>query len=120
MRKLFLSPSAALCALAFTLGPIGFTVSVRAEEDGDRLFRTTCGICHTVQSGQNRLGPSLGQKKSPGVNAATHMRQKLFTPGDFFCLVSSAVRREPSRASTTPMLTRTRTLSGTRLTWTSI
>src|SRR5438034_8433247 len=74
MRKLFLSPSAALCALAFTLGPIGFTASVRAEEDGDRLFRTTCGICHTIQSGQNRLGPSLagivGRKAGtvPGFN----------------------------------------------------
>src|SRR5258708_1325229 len=74
MRKLFLSPSAALCALAFTLGPIGFTVSVRAEEDGGRLFRTTCGICHTIQSGQNRLGPSLagivGRKAGtvPGFN----------------------------------------------------
>ena len=74
MRKLFLSPSAALCALAFTLGPIGFTVSVRAEEDGDRLFRTTCGICHTIQSSQNRLGPSLagivGRKAGtvPGFN----------------------------------------------------
>ena len=74
MRKLFLSPSAALCALAFTLGPIGFTVSVRAEEHGDRLFRTTCGICHTIQSGQNRLGPSLagivGRKAGtvPGFN----------------------------------------------------
>jgi cytochrome c len=25
----------------------------------DRLFRNTCGICHTLQPGQNRLGPSL-------------------------------------------------------------
>jgi cytochrome c len=74
MSKRFLSPSAALCVLAFTLGPISFSVSVRAEEDGDRLFRSTCGICHTIQSGQNHLGPSLagivGRKAGtvPGYN----------------------------------------------------
>ena len=28
-------------------------------EDGDRLFRNTCGICHSLQPDQNRLGPSL-------------------------------------------------------------
>jgi cytochrome c len=38
---------------------ICFGAGVRAEEDGDRLFRNTCGICHTLQPGQNRLGPSL-------------------------------------------------------------
>lgn len=26
---------------------------------GERLFRTRCGSCHTVQPGQNRVGPSL-------------------------------------------------------------
>jgi cytochrome c len=26
---------------------------------GERLFRTRCGSCHTVQPGQNRIGPSL-------------------------------------------------------------
>jgi cytochrome c len=74
MSKRFLSPSAPLCVLALTLGLTGFSVGIRAEEDGDRLFRTTCGICHTIQSGQNRLGPSLagivGRKAGtvPGFN----------------------------------------------------
>jgi cytochrome c len=38
---------------------ICFGVGVRAEEDGERLFRSTRGICHTIQPGQNRVGPSL-------------------------------------------------------------
>ena len=74
MSKRFLSPSAPLCVLALTLGLTSFSVGIHAEEDGDRLFRNTCGICHTIQSGQNRLGPSLagilGRKAGtvPGFN----------------------------------------------------
>ena len=59
MIRFFSSHSAAVTALALTLGLICFGVGVRAEEDGDRLFRNGCGICHTLQPGQNRLGPSL-------------------------------------------------------------
>ena len=59
MSKLFPSHSAAASALSLTLVLICFGAGVRAEEDGDRLFRNTCGICHTLQPSQNRLGPSL-------------------------------------------------------------
>ena len=45
--------------LALTLGQFCLAGGVRAEEDGERLFRSTCGICHTIQPGQNRVGPSL-------------------------------------------------------------
>jgi cytochrome c len=55
----FFSPHSAVSALALTLALICLGVGARAEEDGDRLFRNTCGICHTLQPGQNRLGPSL-------------------------------------------------------------
>ncbi|WP_223861830.1 c-type cytochrome, partial [Geminicoccus harenae] len=27
--------------------------------DGERLFRTRCGTCHSIEPGQNRVGPSL-------------------------------------------------------------
>jgi cytochrome c len=60
--RFFSSHTAAVGALALTtVSLICFSVRVRvrAEEDGDRLFRNTCGICHTLQPGQNRLGPSL-------------------------------------------------------------
>src|SRR5205823_6990230 len=59
MGRYFSSPSAQFCALALTIGLICFSGGVRCEEDGDRLFRTSCGICHTIQPGQNRVGPSL-------------------------------------------------------------
>ena len=58
--RFFSSHTAAVGALALTtVSLICFSIRVRAEEDGDRLFRNTCGICHTLQPGQNRLGPSL-------------------------------------------------------------
>ena len=59
MSRFFWSHSTAVSAPALTLALICFGVGVRAEEDGGRLFRNTCGICHSLQSGQNRLGPSL-------------------------------------------------------------
>ena len=74
MSRRFSSPSTPLCVPALTLGLICFGMGVRAEEDGDRLFRSTCGICHTIQPGQNRVGPSLagivGRKagSAPGFN----------------------------------------------------
>lgn len=30
-----------------------------APADGQRVFQTRCGACHSVQAGQNRVGPSL-------------------------------------------------------------
>lgn len=33
--------------------------SAQDAADGERLFRQRCGACHTVQAGQNRIGPSL-------------------------------------------------------------
>lgn len=29
------------------------------QADGERLFRQRCGACHTMDSGQNRVGPHL-------------------------------------------------------------
>jgi len=59
MSSRFSSPSPPFCVLALTLGLICFGLGVRTEEDGERLFRSTCGIGHTIQPGQNRVGPSL-------------------------------------------------------------
>ena len=59
MSRRLSSPTAPRCVLALTLGLVCFGMGVRAEEDGDRLFRNSCGICHTVQPGQNCVGPSL-------------------------------------------------------------
>jgi cytochrome c2 len=59
MSRFSPSHSAAASVLSLTLALICFRAGARAEEDGDRLFRNTCGICHTLQPGQNRLGPTL-------------------------------------------------------------
>ena len=46
---------------AFSLSAILFSGHATAQDAaaGERLFRTRCGSCHTVQPGQNRIGPSL-------------------------------------------------------------
>jgi cytochrome c2 len=31
----------------------------RAEVEGEQIFRRTCGLCHSVEPGKNRTGPSL-------------------------------------------------------------
>ena len=59
MSRFFSSHSAAVNALALTLALICFGIGARAEEDGARLFRNACGICHTLEPGKNRLGPNL-------------------------------------------------------------
>jgi cytochrome c len=42
---------------AFILAP--GLASAQDAAAGERLFRTRCGSCHTVQPGQNRVGPHL-------------------------------------------------------------
>jgi cytochrome c len=56
MGKFF---SAAADALCLSLALSCFGAGVHADEDGARLFRNTCGICHTLEPGKNRIGPSL-------------------------------------------------------------
>src|SRR5215831_19249510 len=58
MGKFFLSRSVAVSGLSLTVALSCFGAGARADEDGARLFRNTCGICHTLEPGQNRLGPS--------------------------------------------------------------
>ena len=42
--------------------PVLLVSPVLAQEapaDGERLFRTRCASCHSIDPGQNRIGPSL-------------------------------------------------------------
>jgi cytochrome c2 len=32
---------------------------VRAEETGEALFKKNCAVCHTLEPGKNKIGPSL-------------------------------------------------------------
>jgi cytochrome c len=51
-------------AAALTLGvltalPAVSSAQMQQAADGEQLFRTRCGTCHTLAPGQNRVGPSL-------------------------------------------------------------
>lgn len=48
----------------------------RSQEaaDGDRLFRTRCGACHSLDAGQNRIGPSLAGVFNRGAGKAEGAR----------------------------------------------
>lgn len=53
------APIALLSSLA--LVPALMPVAAMAQDSaaGERLFRTRCGSCHSIEPGQNRIGPSL-------------------------------------------------------------
>lgn len=65
IRQPKISPRVTACASAFlaaaALLPALAPLQVRAQDAaaGDRLFRQRCVACHTVQAGQNRIGPHL-------------------------------------------------------------
>jgi cytochrome c2 len=45
---LLLAPSLAL-----------ISIGARAEEPGEAVFKKSCAICHTLEAGKNKIGPSL-------------------------------------------------------------
>jgi cytochrome c len=48
-----------LAALLLTSALFFPSAALSQQADGERLFRQRCGSCHTIDSGQNRLGPHL-------------------------------------------------------------
>lgn len=42
-------------AAAFAFGG----ASVQADEEGAKIFRTKCLVCHTMEKGKHKVGPSL-------------------------------------------------------------
>ncbi|MBM3733901.1 MAG: c-type cytochrome [Acidimicrobiia bacterium] len=44
-----------LAAAVLALG----TASVQASEDGAKIFRTKCMVCHDMEKGKHKVGPSL-------------------------------------------------------------
>ena len=51
LNRLALSALAVACVLAPTAG--------RAADDGEAIFKRNCFMCHTVEPGKNKIGPSL-------------------------------------------------------------
>ncbi|BAF89274.1 MULTISPECIES: c-type cytochrome [Azorhizobium] len=48
-----------IMCLALTLLGTGGAAHAQDAAAGERLFRARCASCHAVESGQNRIGPSL-------------------------------------------------------------
>lgn len=48
----------AVLATVVLLAAIG-SADARADADGEQIFRRTCALCHTIQAGKNRVGPTL-------------------------------------------------------------
>lgn len=46
---------AASAAIAFSLT----AASAPVKADGEKIFRTKCGACHTAEKGKHKVGPSL-------------------------------------------------------------
>jgi cytochrome c len=38
---------------------LALTPVARAQEAGEKIFKTYCAVCHTVEPGKNKIGPSL-------------------------------------------------------------
>lgn len=40
---------------------LAFTPVARAQDQaaGEKIFKTYCAVCHTVEAGKNKIGPSL-------------------------------------------------------------
>ncbi|WP_235031559.1 c-type cytochrome [Geminicoccus flavidas] len=55
MTRMAVALTLALLAAPMMLPP----AQAQQATDGERLFRTRCGTCHTIEPGQNRVGPSL-------------------------------------------------------------
>ncbi len=46
------------CALAASLFLLGLPAA-RAQDRGEAVFRRNCAICHSLDPGKNKVGPSL-------------------------------------------------------------
>lgn len=75
-RRLILAAS-----LILVPAPMPAAAAGQEAAAGERLFRTRCGSCHSLEAGQNRIGPTLigllgrkagsveGARYSPGMRA---------------------------------------------------
>jgi len=44
---------------AAALALIAFVPSARAQDAGESVFKKYCAVCHSVEAGANKIGPSL-------------------------------------------------------------
>ncbi len=48
-------PTFSLALLAL----VAFAPGARAQDAGETIFKRYCAVCHTVEAGKNKIGPSL-------------------------------------------------------------
>lgn len=63
-----------IAGLLLVLSPAP-SIAQQTAADGERVFRTQCGACHSVEAGQNRVGPHLAGimgRKAGGVEGARY------------------------------------------------
>lgn len=59
-RRRFLPAVAAACLAGLASAPAA-TIAQSASANGETLFRARCGACHSLEPGQNRVGPHLAE-----------------------------------------------------------
>ena len=68
-------PTPLLALLAFATPALAAFAEPAAAADGAAVFQTNCAVCHSVDAGTNKLGPSLFGvvgRKSASVDSFTY------------------------------------------------
>jgi cytochrome c len=49
-----------ICMIVLLAAPLAvLSTGIRAEEAGEIVFKKNCAVCHTLEAGQNKIGPTL-------------------------------------------------------------
>jgi cytochrome c2 len=63
-----------ICMIVLLAAPLAvLSTEIRAEEAGEVVFKKNCAVCHTLEAGKNKIGPTLAgvvDRKAGSVPAA--------------------------------------------------
>jgi len=49
-----------ICMIVLLAAPLAvLSTEIRAEEAGEVVFKKNCAVCHTLEAGKNKIGPTL-------------------------------------------------------------
>jgi cytochrome c2 len=49
-----------ICMIVLLAAPLAvLSTGIRAEEAGEVVFKKNCAVCHTLEAGKNKIGPTL-------------------------------------------------------------
>jgi cytochrome c len=53
-------PEKIICMIVLLAAPLAvLSTGIRAEEAGEIVFKKNCAVCHTLEAGKNKIGPTL-------------------------------------------------------------